>query len=116
MSISPGHNPILIEQYALWRESYHYGTKSPLAYYPLTGGWTGNGGLTKPDGTSVPISVTVTPETVPDEGGTVDLEIDAASLLPGCYPYDIWLHPPGDVPFKWMEGVITVNPSQVSPV
>ncbi len=114
MSISPGQFPINLSQYSLWRESYHYGQKTPQLWYTLTG-YVGTGGYQLPDGTVVPIPVTITPETVAGEGGTVDLEIDAANLVTGCYPFDVWLKPPGEAAFKWAEGEIQCNESVSTP-
>jgi len=113
LSISPGQLSINLEQYALWREQYRYGQKSPLLYYPLTG-WTGSGSYLK-DSVAVPIGVTITPESVVGEGGTVDLEIDAANLAPGCYPGEVWLKPPGEPAFKWVHLLIQCNESVSAP-
>lgn len=72
-------------------------------------GYSAYGGLAQPDGTRVEFTVSVVEEAEAGSGGQISVTIDATELLPGRYPYDIWLVPPSEPPFCILSGEVIVE-------
>lgn len=105
-----------VARYQVKEFRFRYGTGTSVEtaeWDPLTD-YTGYGNLQQSDGTLVPFTVTIEEESVADEGGQVVVGVDASELLPGRYPYDVWLTPPSTNAFQWLSGEVVVA-AAVSP-